>query len=50
MEDIIDLIATGDSQLDISDAIKNALFVKSAERLQELRPEIAKTLFDVEEE
>lgn len=50
MEDIINLIATGDSQSEISDAIKNVLYAKSSERLQELRPEIAKSLFDSEEE
>ena len=45
MEDIIDLVATDASPSEISDAIKAALFNKSGEKLQELRPEVATSLF-----
>jgi hypothetical protein len=49
MEDIINLIATGGSPSEISDAIKNSLYVKSAEKIEFLRPEVANSLFGSEE-
>lgn len=49
MEDIINLIATDGSPSEISDAIKNSLYVKSAEKLEFLRPEVANSLFGSEE-
>jgi hypothetical protein len=45
MEDIINLIATDGSPSEISDAIKNAIFMKSAEKIELLRPEIASSMF-----
>jgi hypothetical protein len=45
MEDIIDLVATDASPSEISDAIKAALFNKSAEKINDLRPEVATSLF-----
>jgi hypothetical protein len=50
MEDIINLIATDASPSEISDAIKNSLFSKAAEKIDGLRPEIAATMFDSQEE
>ena len=49
MEDIINLIATDGSPSEISDAIKNSLYVKSAEKIEFLRPEVADSLFGSEE-
>lgn len=52
MEDVIDLIATGETPSKISDQIKDILYAKSAERINQIRPEIANSMFDssVEEE
>ena len=46
MDNIIDLIATDSSASDISDSIKDALFSKSAEKIEGLRPEVANTMFN----
>lgn len=46
MEDVIDLIATGETPSKISDQIKDILYAKSAERINEIRPEIANSMFD----
>jgi hypothetical protein len=45
MEDIIDLVVTDASPSEISDAIKAALFNKAGEKIQDLRPEVATSLF-----
>jgi hypothetical protein len=45
MEDIIDLVVTDASPAEISDAIKAALFNKAAEKINDLRPEVASSLF-----
>lgn len=49
MEQIVDLIATNSSASDISDAIKNSLFMKAAERVDSIKPQIASSLFDGED-
>lgn len=45
MEDIIDLIATDSPASEISDAIKGAIYAKSAEKIENLRPMVASSLF-----
>ena len=50
MDNIIDLIATDSSASDISDSIKNALFSKSAEKIEGLRPFVANSMFSSESE
>lgn len=45
MEDIIDLVVTDASPSEISDAIKSALFNKAGEKIQELRPAVATSIF-----
>lgn len=45
MEDIIDLIATDASASDVSDKIKQALFMKTAEKIENLRPTVSASLF-----
>lgn len=49
MENIIDLIATDSSAADISDAIKASLFAKSAEKIDQIRPYVAASLFGNDE-
>lgn len=48
MEDIVDLIATDSSAVDISDRIKEVLFAKASERIEGLRPQVALSMFDSE--
>ena len=50
MEDIVDLIATDSSASDISAKIKEVLFTKASERIEGLRPQVATTMFDGEDE
>ena len=49
MENIIDLIATDSSPAEISDSIKAALFAKSAEKIDQVRPYVANSLFALED-
>ena len=49
MENIIDLIATDSSPAEISDSIKAALFAKSAEKIDQVRPYVASALFGLED-
>tara|TARA_B100000427_G_C15454386_1_gene571066 strand:- start:641 stop:847 length:207 start_codon:yes stop_codon:yes gene_type:complete len=50
MEDLIDLIATDGSASDVSDRIKDVLYAKSAERIDQLKVPVANSMFsDVEE-
>ena len=46
MEDLIDMIAADESPSQISDKIKEILFSKSAERIDELRPSVSQSMFD----
>ena len=41
----MDMIIADDSPSQVRDTIKNALFTKSAERVDALRPDIASTIF-----
>jgi hypothetical protein len=45
MENIVDLIATEGSPSDISAAIKDALFAKSADKVNLIRPDISASIF-----
>ena len=46
MPNILDLIASDQSSNDISDAIKDALYAKSAEKIDTLKPSISSNIFD----
>lgn len=50
MENVIDLIANDSPASEISDSIKNALFVKASEKIDSLRPEVAEILFGYNDE
>jgi hypothetical protein len=45
MEDLLDMIIADESPSQISDKIKDILFAKSAENIDELRPYVANSLF-----
>ena len=46
MPNILDLIASDQSSNDISDAIKDALYAKSAEKIDTLKPSISANIID----
>lgn len=50
MEELMDMITQDESPANISDKIKDLLFTKSAEKIDELRPSIGNTLFNQESE
>ena len=45
----MDLMISAESPSQISDQIKDALFVKSAARIEDLKPAVANTLFGEDE-
>ena len=49
MEDIIDLIATDSAASEVTDKLKDILFSKSAEKVDEFRPTVANSLFGDQE-
>ena len=46
----MDMIATDESPSQISDKIKDLLFAKSAEKIDDFRPAVANAMFDSETE
>lgn len=50
MDDLLDMIATGESSSQISDKIKDLLFAKSAEKIDTFKPSVAQSLFGMAEE
>ena len=46
MEDLIDLIATDGSASEVSDRIKDILYAKSGERIEQLKPPVADLMFN----
>jgi len=50
MEDVIDLIATDASPSEISDKIKDVLFNKAAGNIEDMRPVIANSMFNLDDE
>jgi hypothetical protein len=45
MENIVDLITYDESPSEISDAIKDSLFARAAEKIENIKPDIAASLF-----
>ena len=46
MEELVDLIAVDSSATDVSDKIKDILYAKAAERIDNLKPTVASSMFD----
>ena len=46
MDNIIDLIATDKPSSEISDAIKDALYAKSSNKIDAIKPKVATSMFD----
>ena len=49
MDDLLDMIIADESPSQISDAIKDVLYAKSAERVDTFRPIVANSLFSGED-
>jgi len=49
MDELMDMMATDESPSQISDRIKDMLFAKSAERVDNFRPNVASSVFDGEQ-
>lgn len=50
MDELLDMIIADESPSQVSDKIKELLFTKSAEKIDDFRPEVATTLFSHEED
>ena len=50
MDELMDMIAGDESPSEISDKIKELLFAKSAEKIDEFRPAVASAMFNGETE
>jgi hypothetical protein len=50
MDDLMDMIASDESPSQISDKIKELLFARSAEKIDEFRPTVAMSMFGQKEE
>lgn len=46
MEDLIDLMVQNDSPSEVTDKIKDLIMQKAAEKIDELRPAVAASIFD----
>jgi len=50
MDELMDLLVKDESPSQISDSIKDILFSKAAGKIENIRPAVAGTVFDGEEE
>jgi len=50
MDDVLDMIIADESPSQISDKIKDLLYAKSAEKIGEVKPTVANSMFDTEVE
>lgn len=48
MEELLTMFASDESPSDISDAIKNILFTKSAEKIEGIKPYVAASMFGLD--
>jgi|TARA_X000001382_G_C3131827_1_gene166622 hypothetical protein len=46
MEELMDLLVADESPTQVSDKIKDILFAKSADRITNIRPQVAASIFD----
>ena len=46
MEELMDLLVKDESPSQVSDAIKDMLFAKTASKIEDIRPKVASSLFD----
>lgn len=48
MDDLLDMIISDESPSHVSDKIKDILFAKSAEKVDEYRPNVATSMFNID--
>ena len=48
MDDILDMIVADESPSQISDKIKEVLYAKSADKIDDFRPTVGNSMFDTE--
>jgi len=48
MDELLDMIAADESPSQISDKIKDILFAKASERVDQLRPSVSNAMFDLD--
>ena len=48
MEELMDLLVKDESPSQISDAIKDQLFSRSASKIEAIRPDVAASIFDTD--
>ena len=46
MEELMDLLVKDESPSQVSDAIKDLLFAKTASKIEDIRPKVAASVFD----
>ena len=46
MDELMDLLVKDESPSSVSDAIKDQLFSRTAEKIQNIRPQVAASIFD----
>lgn len=46
MEELMDLLVKDESPSQVSDAIKDLLFARTASKIEDIRPKVAASLFD----
>lgn len=46
MDELLDMIAADESPIEVSGKIKDLLFAKASEKIDELRPAVALSMFD----
>ncbi len=46
MDELMSLLVKDESPSEVSDAIKDQLFARTAERIQNVRPQVAASIFD----
>ncbi len=46
MEELMDLLVKDESPSQVSDAIKDMLFAKTASKIEDIRPQVATSIFD----
>jgi hypothetical protein len=49
MEDLITMIVNGETPSDVSDKIKELLYMRAAEKVESLKPEVAASVFGDEQ-
>ena len=50
MEEIVNLIGSDESASDISDKIKDVLYAKAAEKIENIRPSVSTAMFESRQE